>query len=274
MHTIKLHYFKEVPNFGDELSVFIAHKQHRSVKHASRTRCNAVFAGSLMNNFMTSANTLIRSIFLLCPTVYVWGAGFIEAPDLNEKKLLRRLDVRACRGFLTLEVLKQMPEARITDATVVADPGLLAGRLINTSGTVKKHALGVVPHYVDKEDPLLSNISVANSTVIDIQQPPEAFMGKLAECENVISSSLHGLIAADSLGIPNVRMVVSDRIGGGDFKFNDYYSAYGFDSHVTIDLTRRNFSDADLPDIRDMYAIKPEQASELQDALLAAFPFV
>jgi len=226
-----------------------------------------------MSNFMTSANPLVRFIFLRFPVVYVWGAGFIEAPDLSEKKLLRRLDVRACRGFHTLDILKRTPGARISDNIVVGDPGLLAGRLINTSGTAKKYALGIVPHYVDKDDPLLSNITVKNSTIIDIQQPPEVFVEKLAECENVVSSSLHGLIAADSLGIPNKRLVVSDRIGGGDFKFNDYYSAFGLASHMTIDLTRRGFSDEDLPGIRDSYAINPEQVSKLQDALLDVFPF-
>lgn len=39
----------------------------------------------------------------------------------------------------------------------------------------------------------------------------------------IASSSLHGLIIADSLEIPCVRVMLSEKLG--DFKFNDYYSS-------------------------------------------------
>ena len=37
-----------------------------------------------------------------------------------------------------------------------------------------------------------------------------------------MSSSLHGLIAADAYGIPNARINLTGRLVGGDFKFEDY----------------------------------------------------
>jgi pyruvyltransferase len=59
--------------------------------------------------------------------------------------------------------------------------------------------------------------------LIRITQDVETFIDEILECEFIASSSLHGLIASDSYGIPNVRLKISDQIIGGDFKFEDYY---------------------------------------------------
>lgn len=274
MKKLKLFYYSENENFGDALSVFISRKLYnKPVALSPATRCNAVFIGSLLHCFLTKKNLLARMPFLLFPAVSVWGAGFIERPDLVQQKLLRRLDVYACRGYLTLESLKSSHCAGVAKNVVIADPGILAGRLTDTAGTEKKYSLGVIPHYVDKNSPLLSGVKVENSVVIDIQQKPETVIRRISECENIISSSLHGLIAADSLNIPNVRMVLSDKISGGDYKYNDYYSAFGLDEHEKIILAQREFTDKDLPGIKAGYRIRQEEVTRMQDALLAVFPF-
>jgi len=277
MKKIKLFYFKDELNFGDALSIFIAQNLHGAVEYAPRKSCNAVFIGSLIEYFFSQRPFLQRILWSLTSSpVLIWGAGFgyAEKEDSLSRGLMRRFDVRACRGFLTLERLKKIRGVKISNDVVVADPGLLAGRLIDTSHIEKKYELGIIPHYVDKNNPLLQKIKAENSVMIDIQQQPEVFMEKLAECRHVIASAMHGLIAADSLGIPNVRMALSDKILGGDYKYNDYYSAFGLDSHTIINLSEREFSDTDLSDIKNNYKIKPEQVTKLQDALLRVLYFL
>jgi hypothetical protein len=262
MREIKLLYFNEWLNFGDELNMYFVNKLYNKVRCSNRLWCNAVFVGSMLERLLSNYNIMVRAFFLALPRVQVWGTGYLLPPPAGKSKLLRRLYVRACRGRLTLERLERQTFAKVSNDVVLADPGLLAGRLIDTATNEKKYALGIIPHRYDKEDPL-----------IDIQQKPEPFMHQVSQCEYIISSALHGLIAADSLGIPNVRMKLSGELLGGDYKFNDYYSAFGLDSHTIIDLKQRWFDDNDLFAIKEYYAIKPEQVKQKQDALLSAFPF-
>ena len=46
----------------------------------------------------------------------------------------------------------------------------------------------------------------------------------IASCEVVLSQSLHGLIVADALGVPNVWIAPTGDMVGGRFKFDDYFS--------------------------------------------------
>jgi len=279
MMKLRLYYDNTLPNFGDALSLYIAEKLYGPSEYASKTRCNAVFLGSLLGRFFAASfhkkiRWVLRPFTLALPPAIIWGAGYIEIWGRDKMTLYRKLDVRACRGYLTLARLRREKHAIIADDVVCADPGLLAGKLIDTSEEKKTYTLGIIPHYVDKSAPILQKIQVNNAIEIDIQLPPDEFMKKVAACEGIISSALHGLVAADSLGIPNIRMVCSDKIAGGDYKYDDYYSAFGMRSHKKINLHEQCFSENDLKDMMDNYPIAIDQVEQLQDALLDVFPWI
>jgi len=112
---------------------------------------------------------------------------------------------------------------------VLGDPGLLVAKLLKHRQS-KRHVLGLIPHYVDKADVHLENISrryPKEIRLIDVQRNPLVVISEIDRCEFIISSSLHGLVAADALGIPNAWMVLSDKVIGKGFKFFDYASAFG-----------------------------------------------
>jgi hypothetical protein len=73
--------------------------------------------------------------------------------------------------------------------------------------------------------------------VIQIKNRLFRIMDQLVQCQFVLSSSLHGLIFADSYGIPNAHVILSNgKVMGGTFKFDDYYQGIGRTRH-TLDLT-------------------------------------
>jgi pyruvyltransferase len=57
---------------------------------------------------------------------------------------------------------------------------------------------------------------------------------QVSSCRYIFSSALHGLICADAYGVPNTRLVLSDKIVGGDFKFHDYRLGIGAIPHVPV----------------------------------------
>lgn len=238
-------------NFGDAASSEIVKRLSRDTVERVKLSTDAqlVAAGSVLHH-------LDKHHF----TGHIWGAGCMREEDYF---YFPRATVCAVRGYLTANRL-DLPK----DFTV-GDPLLLweTGRPIP-----KKYRLGIVPHYVDFSNPVLwgyAKASYPHVLVIDIESPDAA--DRIASCEHILSSSLHGLVLADAMGIPNRWTLFSDgKIGGGSFKFRDYYSAFNINDPIPYrfcenDLIRSlpgSFTHA--PDMGKVFA--------LREGLKAAFP--
>lgn len=61
--------------------------------------------------------------------------------------------------------------------------------------------------------------------LIDVDRSANEVVHDIARCNMIASSSLHGLIVADSLGLPSIWLKLSDDVAGDGFKFHDYSSA-------------------------------------------------
>ena len=59
--------------------------------------------------------------------------------------------------------------------------------------------------------------------IIDIEQDYKTFVDQILECDEIISSSLHGIIIAEAYGIKTKWIMYSDKIEGGEFKYQDYF---------------------------------------------------
>lgn len=71
-------------------------------------------------------------------------------------------------------------------------------------------------------------------------------------------------------------MVLSNKLEGVDYKFNDYYSVFKESQHLKIDLL--NYIDIinlkEIPNfIREKYIDKTEEIETINKKLINAFPF-
>jgi len=194
----------------------------------------------------------------------IWGSGFIKEP--NQIRSLPN-KILALRGKLTAEIFHKL---NYETPRIYGDPALLYPLFFNVKKE-KKYRLGIVPHYKDLESPILKKIENMGNGDIKIISPiseVEKFPNELNSCESILSSSLHGLILSDALGLPNRRFTISDKLIGGDFKFNDYYSGVEVTPPNKIDLLDNRYHNKevllDLPVTNDLKF----DAKSLSDSLI------
>ena len=227
---------------------------------------NFSFIGSILDKWFTNKYNLYN--YSASPLI-IYGTGFIR--EVKGKKYpIRNIDIRAVRGKNSLKILNNC-NVKYNKNIVLADPGLLLKFLYNLSEIKKEHNLCIIPHYIDQGNNILKKINIKGSVYLDIKNKKN-FMHKLSKCKRVISSSLHGLIFSDSLLIPNIRMVLSNKIIGGNFKFNDYYSSFNLKPQKYFDLRIHNLTENDLIFIDKNYNITKEMILKKQCDLLINFP--
>jgi hypothetical protein len=283
---MKLSYYNSNYNFGDLLNVTLLNDLFgvKNVVHKNSVHIADMIAiGSLAERLIQEpknhglkkyCKSLYR--FYKTPKIEVFGTGFINENHSTEIQLIRRVHIMALRGKLTKSKLEKI-SSKEYNKIVLGDPGLLCKHLIDNTNVIKKYRLGIIPHYVDKTNRYISEIQAnnPNSKIIDIQQEPYAFLKEISQCDTVVSSAMHGLIAADSLNIPNIRLILSDKLTGGDFKFNDYYSVFGIENHVKLDFFNNAVSSTKLSNLPDLvtknFILKSNKIDNINNKLIHAF---
>lgn len=248
---VPVNYYTMHNNWGDQLNKYLIEKITNKVVVKNNFKCfkHLLAIGSVLS----SASE--KSI--------VWGSGFIS----NDAVLKTgNLDIRAVRGTYTRE--KLLNEFAINCPDVLGDPAILLPLYYMPENIQKKHRIGIIPHYKDKELPAVKKLLESGCVLVDIQLDIENFIDQLNQCDYIISSSLHGLIAADTYAVPNKWVSFSDNILGGKFKFLDYYSTTNNnDADV---LVINDFYDSLLPTI--INTCKVSEYVRDKNLLLDAFP--
>jgi pyruvyltransferase len=195
-------------NFGDLITPVLLQHYHHTPLFSRPQKASMAAVGSILGELPEDFAGVIL------------GSGFYWE---RSTQTFPKATVLAVRGKLTREKLGR------GDDVALGDPGLLASMLMPERKR-KKYRLGVIPHYIDQDEEHFKGLKKTirgDVQFIDVRKDPRAVFYAIDECENIISSSLHGLIVADSLGIPNA-WVGSKKLPDGRFKYDDYYSAFDF----------------------------------------------
>ena len=246
----RIRYFNTVPNWGDHINPYIIEKMTgKTVLQSTFGWTEHLLAiGSILRN--ANRNSII------------WGSGFISSTSKfrgTPKK------IAAVRGPLTGQ---RLVELGCKDPGIYGDPALLMPRFYKPQ-VAKKHKIGLVAHYAEKNDAIVEYLISLGVSPVDIQLPVETFVDELCKCETIISSSMHGLIAADAYGIANRWLMLSDKLVGGEFKFHDYYNSIGVFAETPV-KTPELFS---IDNLDALIALTSKKEIKLDlDKLYNAFP--
>ena len=192
--------------------------------------------------------------------VTIWGSGIYPPPgraDLFLWKLSRRkLDVRAVRGPLTRKVLLDLgyncPE-------VYGDPAILMPLIYDPKIEKRREKL-IIPQFINErefrekhpDECMLSMNTNDYRHVID----------EIVSSEIVYTSSLHGIILAETYGVPAVFFRGLPKFK--DFKYYDWYESTG----------RKDVKIAE--NYEEALTMSPQPIPQLDDlvkGLLDSFPY-
>ena len=131
---------------------------------------------------------------LTCVDAVVWGSGTLGSTALSKRYIKSsKLDIRAVRGPLTRDFLrsagKKCPQ-------VYGDPAILMPRIYMPAATDKKYPCTLVLHHSHTPPADTRGAHLLAITTEDYKH----FIDEIVASQRVISSSLHGIILAESYG--------------------------------------------------------------------------
>ena len=223
---INAYWFKKdnVSNWGDDVNPYIISKMANipieNVANNDLSGKTLKAIGSIIHKGLKNGDI-------------IWGSGSINNGYIPKGL---DLDIRAVRGPLTRNVFIKngydCPE-------VYGDPALLMPLFYNPE-IKKEHTIGIIPHVTEIDSPILKQFltKYPNIKLIDIRLGHEEFIDELKSVEFVLSSSLHGLIAADAYKIPNAKIdIPGPQYKGNAWKYIDYFSSVGRFAHLGFTLS-------------------------------------
>jgi len=207
---LKLFWWKDQPNFGDIISrTVVEHASGRKVVWAAPEECDLFAIGSIMQ-FVRRTHAEPRADG---SKPWIWGTGCMGP---LRKDFKENVNFALVRGPITASLMS------IT-ADHFGDPGLLIADAMKEKIDTEER-IGIVPHFSQfsseglqqlvKDEPMLK--------LIDVRKDAAEVCREIASCVHVISSSLHGLIVADSFEVPNTWLNPAGIHRSPRFKFYDY----------------------------------------------------
>lgn len=244
---VNLEYFADTINLGDALAPIIYNwmlnkKGISPHKRVSKTK-----------HIMTVGSVIGGGYF----DSVIWGSGimsFTNIAKISKCRYFQKFDIRAVRGPITKSVLS----ANAYDCPdIYGDPAILMPLIYKGDCSVKSAKYGVILHFLS-DLKIYSDIKIIDIKTADYKK----FIDEICSVDKVISSSLHGIILAETYGIPAVFLCKD--VDSMLLKYYDwYYSTGRYNVRMAKTLEEAlNMDPMPLPDL-----------SKMQIKLLESFPY-
>ncbi|MBF0489411.1 MAG: polysaccharide pyruvyl transferase family protein [Candidatus Omnitrophica bacterium] len=250
---IRLFWFSSRMNFGDLLSPLIV----------------SVLSGKKVHEVIPMSDS--RPCLLALGSIFqfarngdmIWGTGFRD----DYPVMARQLDIKAIRGPLTR---KSLIKLGIECPEIYGDPAILLPYLFRPLVVKERFRVGIVKHYSDKTS--FEKFKNQDLIEINVQQDALKVVQEICSCEVILSSSLHGLIIAESYHIPACWLGPKNDLWSKPepgMKYHDYYLSTLRDPEVY------NYSQDSLDiDMAIKVALDSKKPAFDCNPLLMSFPFL
>jgi len=196
---------RPVNNFGDLLGPEI-------VRRIAMRRVGATDWDSARGRLLAVGSILS----LAKPGDVVWGIG-VNGKSLEKGYELADVSFRAVRGPLTRDFVNQHGGKC---PAVYGDPGLLVRKLWGDEELQAQSSdVTIVPNLND-----LKHYDLQDPRILLPTSPLKHCLARLRNSKFVVGSSLHGIVVAESFGVP-ARLIHSG--AEPEFKYLDYYRGSG-----------------------------------------------
>lgn len=253
-HQVNLEWWDESANLGDALAPvlysYMLHRKKISKNQKTKRTIHLMTVGSLigMGNF----------------DAVIWGSG-IHTEDMIRNVIDRRkyvrYDIRAVRGPVTAAVLRG---AGYACPEIYGDPAVLMPLLYQPENIEKRYPVSVIRHYTDTAGRTSGKMTEELHEIDICTKEYRGVIDEIKASELVISSSLHGIILAESYGVP--ALFLNEKHGRDKelMKYLDwYYSTGRFDIRIAYGMKEAIRMDPmDTPDLKEM-----------RKQLMASFPY-
>lgn len=207
-------------NFGDMLTPYLLDYFSIKYEYAPLENADTICIGSIVRRAKDHVNVLGSGIMFL------------------KEKLNPNAVYHFVRGPYTRQ--KVLDSGGICPK-IYGDPALLLPLFCDESKKI--YDVGIVPHFVDynlakKKYPKYKIINVVNENPLEVAK-------EITKCRSIISSSLHGIVAAHAYGIPVAWVKFSNKIKGDDIKFKDHYESVGLEP-ILSSMKKPKFSSISL----------------------------
>lgn len=248
-NTVNLEYWQDAENVGDTLAPVIYHwmlKQKNITDKEIRKTIHLYTIGSILALTKYPSDAI------------VWGSGihrFFGVAVSARFNKIRKLDIRAVRGPVTAYILES---CGYKCPKVYGDPGILMPLIYKSKAKKVKGRISVIRHYKSIDNALPEGCHMISTKTSDYK----FFIDEICSSELVISSSLHGIILAESYGIPAI-FLQEDM----DKELIKYYDWYYSTERKNIKFA---YSIQEAMELEPMSL--PENLDEMRKNLINTFP--
>ena len=205
------------------------------------------------------------------PNDHVWGTG-THGYRREFRTCLNQTTVdvhfHGVRGPKTVERMQKFCGKKLTtsydEIATHGDAGFLIPFLfpeykVNPESAVKCY----IEHYYDEGK---QRTIPADAIALPVIQPWQTMVGNMTQCQQLVSSSLHGVILGDAFGIPTRWVTASSSVL--PFKFQDYFASLKHNKPPFTSFEEALSDTADWPEV-----LSSTERSSYARRIVQNFPF-